>query len=438
MTTPEDFLREGGFVRAEELDTQSLIRALLSEMERGLEGEPSSLMMVPTYVGVRGRVAPGSRAAVLDAGGTNFRGAVVEIPPKVLHRENRAMPGAKSEVGEDEFYEAFVSEVRRLEPLTCKGKIGWCFSYPAEATPQLDARLVRWTKNIKAPAIVGQYVGAELLRRLGGGKIAVINDTVATLLAAKATEGDNMYSSYIGFILGTGTNCAYVEDITNIKKLKHGGSFAASDDMMPGPAKMIINAESGNFDKLEQSVFDRSLDQKSVQPGQGRLEKMISGAYLGGIGYEIYKAAAKAGLFSQDAAAALSRITTLETIDFDNFCAVYSMPGRDNVLDKIFEKPDDAKMARRLGLPVFERAAALTAIHLAAFAIKSGAGEDPEAPIAICADGSTWYKTRAIPFADHIRRILDEMLIRRRNIHYTIVPQVDDAPLVGAAIAALL
>jgi len=95
-------------------------------------------------------------------------------------------------------------------------------------------------------------------------------------------------------------------------------------------------------------------------------------------------------------------------------------------------------MARRLGVPVFERAAVLTAIHLAAFAIKSGAGNDPSEPVAINADGSTWYKTRAIPFAETVARELDDMLVQRRNIHYAITPQVEDSPMVGAAIAALL
>ena len=444
MKTPEDLLRDSGFVCAAELDDQLLIRDLLSEMERGLAGEASSMLMVPTFVGVRGKVREGARAAVLDAGGTNFRGAVVEIPPKILHRENRPMPGTKTEAGEEEFYEAFAAEVRRLAPLAGGGKFGWCFSYPAEATPALDARLVRWTKNIKAPAIVGQYVGAELLKRLGGGEVAVINDTVATLLAAKATEGERVYSSYIGFILGTGTNCAYVEDVENITKLggerlpSGSGVEMGEDGVPPGGRKMIINAESGNFDKIAQSDFDRALDQKSGQPGTGRLEKMIAGAYLGPLGLEIYRAAAREGLFSPEATAALARITSLETIDFDNFCAAYKSPDRENVLDSAFAKADDAKMARRLGLPVFERAAALTAIHLAAFAIKSGAGDDPEAPIAISADGSTWYKTRAIPFAATVRTLLVNLLVRRRNIHYEIAPQVVDAPLVGAAIAALL
>ena len=97
-----------------------------------------------------------------------------------------------------------------------------------------------------------------------------------------------------------------------------------------------------------------------------------------------------------------------------------------------------SKIAKRLGIPVFERAAVLTAVQLAAFVIKSGEGVEASAPVAINADGSTYYKTRAIPFDATVRRELDDMLVQRRNIHYAITPQVDDAPMVGAAIAAML
>ena len=428
MKTVEDFLRDNGFVSASELDRQALLTAFISEMEKGLKGEPSSLMMIPTFVGVNGKIPEGASAAVLDAGGTNFRGAIVSIPPQISDKQNQPMPGTKGEVDEESFYNAFAAEVKRLEGKpTCK-KLGWCFSYPAEATKDLDAKLVRWTKNIKAPAIVGQYVGKELLKRTGGEGVAVVNDTVATLLAAKATEGDKTYSSYIGFILGTGTNTAYVEKNSNILKmpdLDQGGS-------------MIINAESGAFDKAPRSRFDDAADAKTGNPGVGLLEKMIAGAYLGGVGLEIYKAAAKEGFFSKKAADAIGGLGSLETMDFDNFCAGFRKEGRDNVLDSIFADPDDAKIAKRLGIPVFERAAVLTAVQLAAFVIKSGEGVEASAPVAINADGSTYYKTRAIPFDATVRRELDDMLVQRRNIHYAITPQVDDAPMVGAAIAAML
>ncbi len=428
MKTPEEFLKDNNFVAATDIDRQAMIGTFISEMEKGLRGEPSSLMMIPAYVGVNGKIPEGAKAAVLDAGGTNFRGGIVTIPPMVSEKQNQPMPGTKGEMDEETFYKAFTDEVNRVLPFATAKKIGWCFSYPAEATPELDAKLVHWTKNIQAPAIIGQYVGKELLKRLGGGEIAIVNDTVATLLAAKATEGDKTYSSYIGFILGTGTNSAYVEKNKNIAKLSG----------VDPEGSMIINAESGGFNKIEQSEFDKAVDRKTGNPGCNIFEKMIAGAYLGGIGLEIYKAAAKEGLFSKKAADALAGLGSLETMDFDNFCASFRKEGRDNVLDTIFEDADDAKMARRLGLPVFERAAVLTAVHLAAFVIKSGEGNDPSAPVAINADGLTYYKTRAIPFAETVKKELDDLLVSRRNIHYAITPQVDDAPMVGAGIAAML
>ena len=428
MKTPEEFLEVNNFTVAEKIDRQAMIATFLSEMEKGLKGEPSSLRMIPTYVGVNGKIPQGAKAAVLDAGGTNFRSAVVSIPPTIEDKMNQPMPGAKSDVTEDEFYGAFAEELKRVAPKATVKKYGWCFSYNCDATPELDAKLNCWTKGIRAPTIVGQYVGKELLKRLGGGEIAIVNDTVATLLAAKATEGDKTYSSYLGFILGTGTNTAYVEKNRNIVKLQG----------LDPSGSMIINAESGSFDKLAQSNFDKAMDQKTQDPGHNPLEKMIAGGYLGGVGLELYKAAAKAGLFSAKAASAIGGIGALETMDLDNFCAAFKKEGRDNPLDAIFADPDDAKMARRLGIPVFERAAVLTAIHLAAFCIKSGEGADDSAPIAINADGSTYYKTCAIPFADTVKKELDDMLVQRRNIHYCITPRVADAPMVGAAIAAML
>lgn len=415
MLTPEDFLNENGFVVASEIDRDAMIRTFVLEMNAGLKGENSSLLMINTHVGIKGEVKRGEKVVVLDAGGTNFRGALVTIPTTIEEKVNRPMPGTAGEVSEEEFYDAFVEEVNRLKAKATTDTIGWCFSYPAIATEEIDAKLVTWTKGVKAPSIVGQYVGAELLKRLGGGKIAVINDTVATLLAAKAVQGSDEYSSYIGFILGTGTNCAYVE--------KELGSI-------------IINAESGAFDKIEQSFFDKAMDLKTARPGKQIFEKMIAGAYLGPIVLEIWKAAAREGFFSNFAVAKILGIGKLETIEVDNFCGCRKSEG--GIIDAIFADIGDARMARRLALPVFERAAVLTAIHLAAFAIKTGEGIDELNPIAITADGSTWYKTIAIDFAGTVKRELDVMLVKNRNIHYKFTDKIDSAPMIGAGIAALL
>ena len=44
---------------------------------------------------------------------------------------------------------------------------------------------------------------------------------------------------------------------------------------------MVINMESGGFNRLPFSKYDDAIDACSEQPGAQRLEKMVSGRYLG-------------------------------------------------------------------------------------------------------------------------------------------------------------
>jgi hexokinase len=77
--------------------------------------------------------------------------------------------------------------------------------------------------------------------------------------------------------LGTGTNAAYVEDMSRMKKWK-GGEIKSG--------KQVINTEWGAFDNekkvLPLSKWDNQLDAAYV-PGLQVYEKMISGRYLGEI-----------------------------------------------------------------------------------------------------------------------------------------------------------
>ncbi len=431
MQTPEEFLESNGLATAS-LDREALIAAFQKEMEAGLAGEPSSLKMIPTFTSPYGEIKKDTPVTVLDAGGTNLRGATVTIPSAgditIEHKEKGEMPGAKSFVSEEDFYKVLTDHVNRCRPFAKDPAVGFCFSYPAEASADGDAKLLVWTKQIQAPAIVGQWVGAEMAKRLDPkpSKIQVVNDTVATLLAGKATEKPGQkFSAYLGFILGTGTNVAYIEKNTNIPKLVN-----------PPEGAMAINTESGGFNKIAQSAFDEAMDKKTADCGNQRFEKMIAGAYLGRIGLEVFKAAAKEGFFSAAAKDAVLGLGALESYDLDNFCAKYDN-GKPNPLDKVFADEADAAMARRLATPVFERAAILTAVHLAAFIIKTGGGTDPSAPVCVCIDGSTYYKTRVVSFPEIVKKELDAMLAQR-NIAFELTVCPDDAPMIGAAVAALL
>ena len=431
MQTPEEFLESNGLATAA-LDRAALVATFQKEMEAGLAGRPSSLKMIPTYTSPYGEIKKDTPVTVLDAGGTNLRGATVTIPSSgdilIENKEKGEMPGAKSYVSQEDFYAVLTGHVNRCRPFAKDPAVGFCFSYPAEASADGDAKLLVWTKQIQAPEIVGQWVGAELAKRLDPkpSKIQVVNDTVATLLAGKATEKPGQkFSAYLGVILGTGTNVAYIEKNCNIPKLAN-----------PPEGAMAINTESGGFNKIAQSAFDEAMDKKTSDCGSQRFEKMIAGAYLGKIGLEVFKAAARAGFFSAAARDAVQGLGSLESYDLDNFCAKYDN-GKPNPLDKVFTDEADRAMARRLATPVFERAAILTAVHLAAFIIKTGGGTDPSAPVCVCIDGSTYYKTRVVSFPEIVKRELDAML-GPRNISFALTVCPDDAPMIGAAVAALL
>ena len=432
MKTPEEFLESNGF-SASTLDRAALLAAFGHEMEEGLAGRPSSLRMLPSYISPEGELRHDVPVTVLDAGGTNLRGATVEFPSnggvRIEHREKEQMPGATAYVSPDDFYGTFAAHVRRTAPFAKDPSIGFCFSYACETSPVGDGKLLYWTKQIQAPEIIGQWVGAELAKRISPPppRILVLNDTVTTLLAGKSAERPGVrHSAYIGFILGTGTNVAYVERNANISKAP------AADQA----GTMVINAESGGFSKLEQSTFDRAMDAKTHDAGKQIFEKMIAGAYLGRLGLEVLKAAAREGFFGEKAAKGIISLGALESLDLDNFCASHKSD-QPNPLDRIFTEESDRMIARRLATPVFERAAVLTAVHLAAFIVKTGGGTDPNSPVCVCIDGSTYYKTRTVSFPKIVQSELDAML-GPRNIAFELAVCPDDAPLVGAAVAVLL
>ena len=159
--------------------------------------------------------------------------------------------------------------------------------------------------------MIGENLGLALVR-LGIAQpkqIVLLNDTVATLLAGRAEASGRRFDSYIGFILGTGTNTAYVEQNNNINKAKD----------LDADKSQIINVESGGFGKAPRGKIDKAFDAASVSPGVNIFEKMISGAYIGPAvpGDDPRRRQGRAVL--RPAAAELAQISTATTKDIDNF-----------------------------------------------------------------------------------------------------------------------
>jgi hexokinase len=415
-------------ISAEAYDADQLLAGFLSEMNKGLNGSASSLAMIPAYVGIKGSVKTGKSVAVIDAGGTNLRIGIARFDEsgnvELSHFTKQAMPGRDHEIRAAEFYKVLVDA---LEPLKDQFEnIGFCFSYPATILPDLDGCLLHWTKEIKIPELVGKQIGAGLTealeaRGITGRQVVILNDTVAALLAGLAQGQQFNASSYVGFILGTGTNTAYVERNENIGKI----------DSYLDLGSQVINVESGGFNAFERTPFDLALDARSENPGGHVFEKMISGVYMGPLVLELLKALAEAGAFSKSGSQALAEMLTLSTVHIDNFAADRDLDT--GVLKTGVFTDADREVMRTVFAAVVDRASLLTAVNILAAVIKSGAGQDSAHPVCVNIDGSTYYKTWQMPgkVQADLKTLLDQ-----RGLHIRCI-QVDDAPVVGAAIAGL-
>ena len=406
--------------------------AFLDEMQAGLAGTDSSLAMLPTYIETEREVPRNKPVVVMDAGGTNFRVATVIFTDagesQISDFRVFPMPGIKEEVGKDRFFGVMAGYIADI--VNKSENIGFCFSYPIEMFPNKDGRLLYFSKEIKAPEVVGQMIGASFNAAMTDStatdpkQIVLLNDTVATLLAGKAHASGRRFDSYIGFILGTGTNTSYIEQNKNITKVK-GLDLARAQ---------IINVESGAFGKAPRGTVDKQIDEESAGPGVNIFEKMISGAYFGPLCWTTMRLAAEEGLFSSQAAKTLSALTETSTKDVSDFLS--HPEGDTNPFAKVLAETPHTDTATMYFLidSLVERAAKLTAANLASAAIQCGQGHDPSRPICIVAEGTTFYHLTSL--RQKVEYYLKQDLVDEKGIYYY-VATVDNAVLIGAAIAGL-
>ena len=429
MDKTEDFLKRH-MLAASSVDADKTLDFILSEMEKGLEEENgSSLQMIPTYVSPDDAdIVPGKSVIVMDAGGTNFRTCLVTFDdnkqPVISDFQKVGMPGIKEEVSAPDFYSILADNIERL--IDKSDRIGFCFSYAATITKDHDGIPIVFSKEIKAPEVIGKPLGKNLLAELerrghdvADKRVAVVNDTVATLLAAKAGRPDNA-SSYIGFILGTGTNTAYTEKNSAIAKISE----------MDG--REIVNVESGCL-ALELGDLDKEFVSGTKDPAKYWFEKKISGAYLGPFAAHVIEAAVKEGVLTKAFGERFKTILPLDTTRMSHYLEDCHNPDYD-LVKVVGDNEEDAAALYRIIKAVIERAGKLTAINLTAAVLRSGEGKNPRLPVVINADGTTFYKTAFLEF--YTKLYLDELLEKKHGRYYEMV-RIDNSPTLGAAIAGL-
>ncbi len=421
-------------------DVNAVIRAMLYDMEEGLVRNPENppgmgpaLDMIPTWATPPEAAPKNKTVIVIDAGGTNFRSCLVsfnaEGVPTISDMEKKAMPATDREYGKKEFFDTIASFLDHLKNKA--SHIGFCFSYPMTITREGDGIVTQFSKEIKAKEVIGSPVGKSLCDALvergwnRPEKVVLLNDTAAALLAgASQATGGKAYDSYVGFILGTGMNAAYIE---NGAIAKIAGQKA--------PASQIIVCESGKCNKIPRSHFDEDLDKTTQTPGLFGFEKMCSGAYLGPLGKRALVKAAEDGLFSAKVGAALKALETLELKDMDQF--FYGAYRADTKLGAIAAAGTEAdRETIYLILDAFvERSARLAAGNIAAAVIKSGKGTNPARPVSILCEGTTFLKTHNL--RERVVGYLNTVLTEERGIYYEIVA-MENAVTLGSAIAGLI
>ena len=424
------FLRDNG-AWYEDIDMDRFCDIFRGQMQAGLAGPDSSLAMIPTYIEVGKEIPRNRRVIVLDAGGTNFRVASVHFDrsgkPVVDDFVQNPMPGLGEEVGKEEFFATIVDYMAGV--VDVGESIGFCFSYPTEILPDRDGRLIRFCKEVKAKEVEGELIGQNLLSAIkatghnGEKRVAILNDTVATLLAGMSASGKRTFDSYIGFILGTGSNCCYIETNRRITK---------TPDLDPS-GEQIVNVESGSFGKAPRGVIDSLLDESTLDPGKYTFEKMFSGGYFGPLCLKALQQASEAGLLSAKPAEQLLAAGELQTKDVNSFLR---FPQGDNPLALISAKGTEQDCAAIWYVVdgLIERAARVVAAMLSSVVLETGKGRDPCEPVCITAEGTTYYELKTLR-----QRVESYMMsfLQGRHDRFVEFVHVEDATLIGAAIAGL-
>ncbi|CAK7217360.1 glucokinase [Sporothrix bragantina] len=468
------------------------VKEFLRQLDEGLSKNGSSMSQIPTYVtAVPNGTEKGLYLAV-DLGGTNLRVCSVRLNgdnsfnltyskaaiPKALmvaktSRELFQFIAQNIETFiKTHHYDHYEHHIRRRETMSNPEgyrdeailRLGFTFSFPVRQVGINKGYLIRWTKGFDIPDAIGKDVCALLqdeinLLHLPVKVAALVNDTVGTLMARSYTSPGKT-GALLGAIFGTGTNGAYIEKLSSIKKELEG----VYDD---STGEMVINTEWGSFDNqlnvLPTTTFDVKLDLESVNPGIQMFEKRVSGMFLGEIlrvvlvsllqdksvqlfhddnsSHNDWKStttiAPESGIFKKwglDSAimsvAALDNTPDLGTLRQE----------LDSQLDVYSPSMEDAQAFKAIACAIGRRAARLSAVAVGGIVLQSGKLTDPayaDQPIDVGVDGSL------VEHYPHFRTMMHDALkaidgIGEAGAERIRIGIAKDGSGVGAALIALV
>ncbi|NWX63895.1 HXK3 protein, partial [Promerops cafer] len=429
-------------LRLSRADLEKVQALMREEMDRGLCKETNasaSVRMLPTYVSHTPDGTERGDFLALDLGGTNFRVLVVHVTEEGISMASeiyvipvQLMQGTGEELF-DHIIECIIDFQTKQNLVAQMLPLGFTFSFPCQQVGLDKALLLTWTKGFSASGCVGQDVvqllreAAKRKRHLGMQVVALVNDTVGTMMAC----GYDDPKCEIGLIVGTGTNACYMEEMRNV------GTVEGDQ------GRMCINMEWGAFgdngclDHLF-THFDKVVDESTINPGKQRFEKLISGMYLGEIVRQILMVMTEKELLFQGKPCPklqtkdIFKTKFLSTIELSNGLALRQIRAILNELelDASFE---DSVLMREVCQTVSLRAAQLCAAGLAAVVekMRENRGLD-QLNVSVGVDG-TLYKLHPC-FSDNLQKTLKDLA---PNCNVTFLLSEDGSGKGAALVAAV-
>lgn len=411
------------------------------QMDRGLKGEPSTLMMLPSYVDVPSGDVEGYFLSI-DIGGTNFRIGVSHLQkgkePELLENLTETYTlsedtsrGEKLFTAIVKFFVDYFSEhAADLEELGFDFSkpvfFGDCYGYSIMNTAINHAIQLSWGKEMQEDDFIGQDIG-DITNKYIHRKLpnltqnAIINDTIAAYLLAR----HKFPNCIAAFIYGTGTNGCVSINRSEIPEWRLKSPYTRE--------RMMLNMESGDYGSkfLPVNEYDLLVFNKTNKPDKAHLEKMVSGGYVGKAPTEVLKDWVARGLIFQG----------VEQPDIDDFeftgemmSEIEDMEAKDLVSfleEKGFKnvRKLDALAIRKLVRLVFTRSQKLFTGKVAAAA--TWKRDISKEAVTIGIEGSMMENKHALK---RINNTLFEVFGRNsENIKIEYLPR---ATLIGAAIAS--
>ncbi|KAI9346648.1 hexokinase-domain-containing protein [Pilaira anomala] len=421
-----------------------IIEQFVEEMKKGLDHEGATVPMIPSFVTGRPTGEEKGKYLALDLGGTNLRVCEFELKGNgefSVHQQKYVV-AEELKTGDmrrlcdfiADCVDNFITEYG-THHIQDKLQLGFTFSFPVNQTDINRGTLMHWTKGFNCSNAINKDVvimlqDSFLRKNISVHVAALVNDTVGTLMA-------NAYrhpQTSMGIILGTGTNAAYYEKLSNIKKWRGGEQVFE---------EMVVNMEWGAFDLerrvLPMTMYDNKLDRKSINPRQQLFEKMISGMYLG----EIVRNAMlhmvdQLALFNGQSSVTLNKQWGFETAYMSTMVVDESenLEKIRHILEETLLIPPttlgDRQIVKHICIAVGRRAARLSACGVAAVLAHTG---ELEKGANVAIDGSVY---EFFPnFQNYLVDTLDELFGTEvaKGIHFSLAR---DGSGFGAAMIAMM